>query len=218
MTNDYNSIAGVYDLLSKLIFQQSIIKAQKFLVAYIPVNCSILIVGGGTGWILELIADMHQSNINITYVEKSAEMIALSKKRNYKSNAVEFVHSGIEDFISDRKFDIIFTAFVLDNFKADKGELVFNKLHQSLKQNGLWLYADFANDAYVKFWQRFLLKTMYVFFKLTCNIETQKLINIKNLFGNEYVKVDEAFFYRRFIVSEIYRKMQITNTIASIKQ
>ncbi len=112
MTNDYNSIAGFYDVLSKLIFQKSIINAQKFLLQYIPANSNVLIVGGGTGWILEAVADLHQSNINITYIEKSARMIALSKKRNYNKNNVEFVNEAVEDFVSDKKFDVIFTAFL----------------------------------------------------------------------------------------------------------
>ena len=206
MTNDYNSIAGIYDVLSKLIFQKSIINAQKFLLQYIPANSNILIVGGGTGWILEAIADLRSKNIQITYVEKSARMISLSKRRHYKKNTVDFVNEAIEDFTTEKIFNVIFTAFVFDNFKADKTAIVFNRLNQSLKQNGLWLYADFINDNHGKLWKKILLKIMYVFFKLTCNIETQQLINMDNYFAESYTKTSKNFFYSNFIQSKIYLK------------
>ena len=214
MTNNYNSVAGIYDVLSKLVFQKSIVNAQKFLLKYIPVNSNILIVGGGTGWILEAIAELHQENINITYVEKSAKMIALSEKRNFKNNTVEFVNEAIENFITDKIFDVIITAFVFDNFKVDKTEFVFNKLNQFLKQSSLWLYADFVNNVHGKLWQRFLLKIMYLFFKLTCNIETQKLIDLDNYFLVNYAKTAEVFFYSNFIQSKVYSKIQPPNIIA----
>ncbi len=206
MTNNYNAIAGFYDGLSKLVFQKSIVDAQKFLVRYIPANSNILIVGGGTGWILEAIANLHQSNISITYVEKSAKMIALSKKRNYKSNTVEFINEAIEDFVTNKMFDVIFTAFVFDNFKPDKIESIFIKLHKHLQPNGCWLYADFIYTEHSKLWQRLLLKTMYLFFKLTCNIETQQLINVENHFDKDYNKTAAAFFYNNFIQSKVYQK------------
>ena len=207
MGNNYNSIANIYDVLSRIVFGKSIMKAQIFLLKYIPGNSRVLIVGGGTGWILSELSKMYEKGIEITYVEKSAKMIALSKQKNIQHNSVEFINAGIEEFSTGKKFDIIFTAFLFDNFLPEKIAIIFSKLNQLLIQNGLWLYADFINDkTNSKWWQKFLLKTMYLFFKITCNIETQQLFNMNTYFSEGYNKLSEKYFYSNFIKSVVYKK------------
>ena len=78
MANDYNRIAKSYDVLSRIIFQNSIIKAQLYLIEFLEENTKVLIVGGGTGWILEEIAKLKKPNISVVYVEKSSAMTALA--------------------------------------------------------------------------------------------------------------------------------------------
>ena len=95
---------------------------------------------------------------------------------------------------------------MFDNFLPEKIELVFSKLDQLLKPGGLWLYADFVNDKQGKLWQKLLLKTMYLFFKLTCNIETQQLIDMNKFFADGYGKIAESFYYSNFIKAIAYIK------------
>lgn len=210
MGNNYNAIANMYDLLSRLVFQKSIVNAQIFLLKHIPENSKVLIVGGGTGWVLSALSKMHNKGIEITYVEKSANMIALSKQKNIRNNEVEFINKGIEELSTEKKFDAIFTAFLFDNFRPEKIEFIFLKLNQLLKTNGLWLYADFVNDKInSKWWQRLLLKTMYLFFKVTCNIETQELIDMNKYFSAGYFKIEERFFYSNFIKAMVYKKTEV---------
>jgi ubiquinone/menaquinone biosynthesis C-methylase UbiE len=122
-------------------------------------------VGGGTGWILEELSKIYNEGIEITYIEKSSGMIALSKQKNIQHNTIEFINEGIEEFSTEKKFDAVFTAFLFDNFQQQKIESVFSKLNQFLQPNGFWLYADFINDKNNStWWQKFLLKTMYLFF------------------------------------------------------
>jgi len=207
--NNYNKIAGIYDFLSRLVFQKSIINAQKFLLQHISPNSKILIAGGGTGWILEELSKIYNDGIEITYVEKSPQMIALSQQKNTQHNTIEFINKGVEEFSTEKKFDAIFTAFLFDNFQQQKIEFVFSKLNQFLKSNGLWLYADFMNDKNNSaWWQKFLLKTMYLFFKLTCNIETQKLVDMSSYFARNYSKISEEHFYHNFIKSVVYKKQE----------
>ncbi len=208
MGNNYNSIANIYDALSRLIFQKSIVNAQIFLLQHIPANSKVLIVGGGTGWVLEELSKIHNKGIEIIYVEKSSKMISLSKQKNIKNNIVEFINNGVEEFSPEKKFDIIFTAFLFDNFLPAKIEMVFSKLDQLLEPNGLWLYADFKNDkTNSKWWQKFLLRTMYFFFKITCNIETQQLIDMTKYFSSGYAKISENYFYSNFIKAIVYKKV-----------
>jgi ubiquinone/menaquinone biosynthesis C-methylase UbiE len=109
MPANYDNIARVYDLLSRVIFGRHIEQAQVCMLEYVPSGSSILIVGGGTGWILEKLSDQYPHGLQIDYVEISAEMIVLSEKRNHKENVVNFINKPIEEFISDKSYDVIIT-------------------------------------------------------------------------------------------------------------
>ena len=173
MRNNYDNIASSYDLLSRLVFFRSQVKAQIEQLKYIPEGSNVLIAGGGTGWILEEIAKIHPSGLSITYVEISAKMLEISQKRNTKANTITYIRSSIEDFkpahnrestfdssasrnsnfksdvnISDTPnkdapYDIIITAFLFDNFLPEKVNSVFTQLNSYLKNGGSWLFCDF---------------------------------------------------------------------------
>lgn len=110
--NNYDNIAWIYDALSRLVYGNSIRQIQIDLLDSIPARARILVVGGGTGWILEEISKIHPSGLEVTYVEISKNMIQLARNRHIADNVVEFVHLPIEDFHPDSKFDVIFTAFL----------------------------------------------------------------------------------------------------------
>jgi ubiquinone/menaquinone biosynthesis C-methylase UbiE len=208
MANNYNRIAKSYDVLSRIFFQNSIIKAQLYLIEFIAENTKVLIVGGGTGWILEEISKLKKQNISVVYVEKSSAMTALAKKRNYKNIRVEFINKPIEQYNTDKLFDVVITPFLFDNFLSDKIQFVFTKLDALLSSKGFWLYADFVNTNENKLWQKFLLKTMYLFFKATADIETQELVDMRPHFKLKYDLLSQQFYYRRFIQAVVYRKIK----------
>ena len=208
MPANYDNIAHVYDLLSRMIFGRHIEQAQVCMLEYVPPDSNILIVGGGTGWILEKLSHRYSQGLEIDYVESSAEMTSLSQKRNCKKNVVNFIHLPIEEFISNKSYDVIITPFVFDNFGEDKIEKIFAKLHERLKVNGIWLYADFVYDKTTSpFWQKLLLKVMYFFFRFASSIETQELISMDKYFAGSYEIHFEASYYFRFIRSVVYRKL-----------
>ena len=207
MPTNYDNIAGTYDFLSSLVFGWQIIEAQVCLLKHVPADSSILIAGGGTGWILERLAEAHPQGLEIDYIESSERMIALSQKRNFKNNIVNFIHLPIEDFITDKQYDIIITPFLFDNFRKEKVEFVFTKLDSLLKRNGLWLYTDFDHDNSQKFlWQKLLLRAMYFFFRVLSTVEAKELGSIEEYFAPSYsIEFDQSFYFK-FIRSVAYRK------------
>ena len=94
---NYNRIAWFYDGLCSLVFGSDIKKAQIELLPFIPKNANILIIGGGTGWIIDEITKTHSTGLSITYIDVSAKMIQLSKKRNFAFNEIEFIETSIEN-------------------------------------------------------------------------------------------------------------------------
>jgi ubiquinone/menaquinone biosynthesis C-methylase UbiE len=204
MPANYNNSAWFYDRLSRMVYGRALINAQVYLLQYVPANAGILIAGGGTGWILEELTKIHPSGLQITYVEIAADMMALSKKRNVGSNKVVFINDDVENVNPDTKFDVVITPFLFDNFMEETTQKVFNHLHCLLKSNGLWLNADFQLTG--KWWQNILLKSMFLFFKMLCNIEASKLPDMDRQFEvHGYKVIYEKTFYGDFIISKVYK-------------
>ncbi|MDN3585165.1 class I SAM-dependent methyltransferase [Pedobacter aquatilis] len=208
MANNYDKIATQYDALSRLIFAKAQVNAQINQLNYIPANSSILIAGGGTGWILEELSKVHSSGLKIVYVELSAKMILLSQARNCKNNIVEFVNLPIEEFSTDNSFDIILTPFLFDNFTSKQAELVFFQLNHLLKDNGKWFLVDFTLEHHTgRWWKALLLKSMYLFFRFFRMIQTSHLIEMKPYFFNHHYQIiEERYYYKHFIKATIFKK------------
>lgn len=208
MKNNYDRVAGFYDFLAKLVFGDTLMEAQKSVLHYIPKPAKILIVGGGTGAILEEITRLHSTGMSITYIEISEKMLAKAAQRLVGSNEVHFVHIAIEDYKADTKFDVIITSFLFDNFRQEKATLVFETLDRLLITDGKWLFTDFNIDKTGNaFWQKWLLKSMYLFFKISSNVEANELPETASLFNNAgYQQVFQKPFYSKFIYSKVYQK------------
>ena len=201
----YSNVAWFYDSLSRVVYGKVLIKAQVYLLPLIPPKSSILIVGGGTGWILEQIACLHSSGLTITYVEVSEKMMTLSRKRNTGNNKVIYITQPIEQVIDLPNFDVIITPFLFDNFSAVTFNKVFSQLHDLLKPKGIWLNTDFQLTG--KWWQYVLLKSMLGFFGLVAGVKSRKLPDIEVEFViHDYRVVDSKSFFGEFIKTSAYQK------------
>ena len=203
---NYNRVTWFYDRLCRLVLGPMMQKSQTDLLSFIPVNASILIVGGGTGWILEEITKLHPAGLQITYVDVSSKMIDRSKKRNVGANAVNFIEASIEEIsLTDGRYDIVFTAFLIDGLPQATYHKVFKKLDASLKVNGTWLYVDFQVSDKSSIWQKALLKFMYFFFRITCKIEAAQL-PIVDIEFSAYHLLRRRTYRKNFIVSMALQK------------
>jgi ubiquinone/menaquinone biosynthesis C-methylase UbiE len=206
MAANFNNSAWFYDGLSRLVYGRALINAQVYLLENIPANCKVLIVGGGTGWILDEITRIHPSGLNSTYVEIAPNMIALSRKRNIGGNHLVFINDAIENIALQADFDLVITPFLFDNFIEQTTQKVFDHIHLMLKPNGLWLNCDFQLTG--KWWQNVMLKSMFLFFRMVCNIEASQLPDVERHFeANGYETINQRTFFGEFIVSKIYKKV-----------
>jgi ubiquinone/menaquinone biosynthesis C-methylase UbiE len=205
MPANFNNSAWFYDGLSRLVYGKALISAQVYLLQYILPNANILIVGGGTGWILDELTKIHHSGLNITYAEVAPKMIALSQKRNIGNNHVVFINDAIENVTLPSDFDIVITPFLFDNFNEQTTSKVFNHIHPLLKPCALWLNCDFQLSG--SWWQNILLKSMFLFFRIVCQIEASQLPDIEKYFAtHDYKCIGRQTFYGDFIISKVYKK------------
>ncbi len=191
-------------MLSRAVYGMALVNAQVYLLQYIPANARVLIVGGGTGWILEEMTKIHPSGLNITYVEIAPKMMALSKKRNTCDNHVVFINDAIENVSLPANFDLVLTPFLFDNFTEHTTQKVFDHIRPLLKANGLWLNCDFQHSG--KWWQGVLLRSMILFFRAVCHIEASHLPDVEKHFkGHDYKAMAKQAFFSDFIVSTVYK-------------
>lgn len=154
----YNLIAPIYDSLASLIYGNKIEKASDFLISAIQEKDEILILGGGTGKILESIpCDCH-----VVYIDFSMAMIKKAKKRKFSCD-VEFLNIDFRKYNSSAKFDSIMCPFFLDNFEAQELEEIFEHLKQFTKTKTKILVADFDTRELTKA-NNILLHLMLSFF------------------------------------------------------
>jgi tRNA (cmo5U34)-methyltransferase len=201
--NGFNLVAPVYDRLAKMIFGRSIRDAQICLLNKIPPGSDVLILGGGTGWILEA---MNRENVDCTiwYVEASSEMITRAKKRSLGHNRTYFIHGTESDLPAGKQFDVVITNFFLDLFTSEKLHHVVAAITKCLKPGALWIATDFTKPK--SFWQGMLLSTMYLFFRATSGIEAETLPEWEMILRREKFEVlSEKGFYNNFINTMLLR-------------
>jgi ubiquinone/menaquinone biosynthesis C-methylase UbiE len=205
MASNYDNSASFYDGLSRAVFGTALVNAQAYFLPQIPVGAAVLIVGGGTGWILEEIAKVHLTGLNIVYVEISSKMMSLSRKRNIGANQVEFINRAIEEVEYPEHFDVIITPFLFDNYKQEDLPATLRHIHQMLKPDGIWLNTDFQLTG--KWWQFAMLKSMLLFFKVLCGVQSWRLPDVGKEFERlGYTLIEIKLFFKDFVGTRIYKK------------
>ncbi|MBN8576566.1 MAG: class I SAM-dependent methyltransferase [Cytophagales bacterium] len=78
--NGYNRLAPFYDRLATVFVGKQLQQAQLALLPYLQQKRKLLILGGGTGWILSHIFKINPT-LEIDYVDSAAQMIARARQR-----------------------------------------------------------------------------------------------------------------------------------------
>ena len=210
---DYDKIAPYYDLLSNLVFGQQLTKAEAHFLPHIKDPQNVLVFGGGTGKSLELLRQLFPDT-RIYYLEASSRMISIASKRPiHGGKSIRFIH-GNEQLLTDHshRFDLIITSFVLDVFSNEQLENVINVLYQALAPEGYWIQTDFYVYRNSPWWQRVLVSTMYLFFRLTAKQRNQELADFDGHFKQKFLRMEahKEFCYN-MLKTVLYQKIQETD-------
>jgi ubiquinone/menaquinone biosynthesis C-methylase UbiE len=204
--NSFDFVAPYYDRLAGLVFGSSIKDAQRAHLPEIKQGATILILGGGTGWILSDLLKINDS-ANIIYVEASARMILLARENvsSGDSHRVTFIHGTETTLDSAEQFDAVIINFFADMFTPGDLTRIVQRLETLLKADGVLICTDFVNDAR---WHRVMLKVMYTFFRVATRLQTRDLPHWRDIITTQYFRrVRSAAFRSRFILSELYQKI-----------
>jgi tRNA (cmo5U34)-methyltransferase len=201
MTSGYDKLAPVYDRLAVFFVGKQIQQAQLKWLSYLSDRKKLLILGGGTGWMLPAVFQINP-NLVIHYVDASAKMIAQAKAKA-QSPLIQFT-KGTETDIPDRDYDAVLTHFYLDLFSDDQLPNLIAKLKMRLTNNALWLVTDFETHTMHCNVLRFGL--MYLFFRMMTGLKTQALPKWYNTLTNAgCIALKSYCTQHKFIRSVVFR-------------
>src|SRR5258708_1136346 len=89
--------------------------AQQYFLGNIREHAKVLILGGGSGWLLANLLRLRQ-NCEVWYIDASEKMIALSRQKNKPEYRVHFIHGTELDIPLTIQFDVVITNFYFDLF------------------------------------------------------------------------------------------------------
>ena len=197
---DYNSIAWIYDLLAKLVFGNKQDRANREFIKRIPGKSRVLIVGGGTGKIINDL-DKLNKNLEVDYVEISSKMNVLSKRRGNKTLKLTFYNKSILDF-EKKGYDVIITNFFFDQFPQSVGQEITRHLYPKLGKDGFMIFSDFIpND---NFLDRLITALSFAFLRITANLDTTRLPDYTEMFSSTQFKQGETIQISRNIIAALW--------------
>ena len=198
MLMNYGRVVKSYQFLSRTIFGNALINAQREALSNLRYPCDLLMIGGGDGEILKFIGDFKG---NLDYVEVSSEMILVAQSKT--KLPVNWHIQDIFSFKTDRKYDVIFMPFLLDNFTTKQCSELIAHLKPMLKKGGQVIVIDFTENP--NLWQKVLLFCMYTFFRLTVSVKTTKMPEIEQIMLiHKLHKTLETKSFRGFIEIKKY--------------
>ena len=210
---NYDRIAPFYDLLSSLVFGRKLPQAECYFYSQVKDPASILVFGGGTGKCLKPL-QLHYPRATIHFLEASSKMIAIANERTIPNcKSVEFIN-GNEQLLVNRsqQYDLLVTSFVLDVFSESRLAVVMDILYRVLRPGGFWIQTDFYVYQSHPWWQRALLRTMYLFFRITANQRNQKLADFDRYFKERLLElVAQKMFCLSMVKTVLYHKTQETD-------
>lgn len=207
--NNFDAVAKVYDTLSFLVFGNTLFEAQLSFVNVIPNDARILMLGGGSGELLREILKVCP-DCTVWYIEASREMIRIASKKNKSPTNVHFIHGTESDIPLQHRFDVVITNFYFDLFPTEKLGRIIEAISLSCTSEVRWLVTDFRHPQ--NWWQRILLKTMYLFFRTVCNIEASTIPDWQQKMAvADFSPRQVKYFYHQFVVAAVYEKASATD-------
>ncbi|ADQ18378.1 class I SAM-dependent methyltransferase [Leadbetterella byssophila] len=187
---NYGRVAKYYQVLSRMIFGDHLIHAHALAAENFPKGAKLLVLGGGDGSYLPLLKDY-----NIIFVDHSEQMIHLAQKHSH--GQVEFHLADVFDFHYSY-YDGIIVPFLLDNFNDEQCRNLIRLLPPCPI-----VVCDFPEKT--KGLQSLLIKSMYLFFRLTANVAVSKMPSIEEIMTEfSRVKTREITLMNDFIQIKKY--------------
>jgi tRNA (cmo5U34)-methyltransferase len=195
----FDRVAWCYDALAQVVFGRSLQKAQLAALEGLPPGApQVLILGGGTGWVLTEVL-RRRPQAAVLYLEASPKMLARAQARLAAEcpkalHQVAFRHGTQTALEPAERFDAVITFFVLDCIEQAEMARGLATLRAALRPGAPWLLADFRPAQ--RGWRWLLLVLMYRFFRLATGLRADALPDLRQALAQLGLvpKSSSAFF------------------------
>ncbi len=167
-----------------------------------------LMVGEGPGRFLETFRRRFPA-AEITVVDGSAVMLELARRRSENPGKVTFIHSRLEDWETDGRFDLIVTNFLLDCLPQSEMEDAVKKLGRWASPHAEWWIAEFNVPVRgVARWRsRVIVRVLYLFFGKVAGVAAREIHLPDEALGEAgFARVARATWSWGLLKSERWRR------------
>ena len=200
--NNFDRIAPIYDKLVNMVFGKAMRRAQTKFLKEIRDHSRVLILGGGTGWLLEELLSV-RPECQVTYIDASKKMTDMARKRIDNRHNVAFIHGTEKEIPTTSLFEVVITHFYLDLFSERSCHETCDIIRNHCRAGSLWIACDFVDRAW---WHSAMLKIMYAFFKVTAKLHTKSLPDWRTCIQESgFKEIGVSYYSGDFICSALYR-------------
>jgi len=195
----FDILTPFYDPLARLIIGKGIVASQCHFLQTLNTCSRILILGGGTGWLLDYLCRKDQP-YEIDYIDISPEMLKAAQKRKFVR--VNFI-TGTATDIPSNTYDGVITNFYLDMFHESEVQRIIMHIKSHLTNDARWVITDFVNKTST---HSIYLWWMYRFFRIVAKIQACQLPRWQAIMKDSgFERIASNKFSKGFISSEVYR-------------
>lgn len=200
--NRYDKLASVYDVLAGIAFAGRIRRSQCEFLSHVNNGDCVLVVGGGTGWIVEELFQRCTPRA-VYFVDASARMLARARRRGLPGSVI-FIHGTVADIPEGVGFDVVILNFFLDMFSQAEQEALITRIQKATHAGSQWLVTDFTDT---NFFHHTILFFLYAFFRLTTRLGQRSLANWQAaLLQCDLACAASAVWLRGFIKSGVFKR------------
>ena len=206
----FHRVASFYDWLARLIYGDALEQAQEALLPHLPPQGRVLVIGGGSGWLLEQLLKTGRQ-LEILYIDAAPAMLQRAQQRYIGSQqphqcSIAFRLGTEQALQPQEQFDVVYTPFLLDLFPPRRLQQLMERLTDALTPNGIWLFADFwPQQQPPPRWQKLLIWGMYAFFGTVSGVKARQLPDYAQHFKSlGFQELYSRSFYKGMVQAKVF--------------
>ena len=179
MTANFDGLARWYHTLELSTFGVELERARMAHVAQLAGCRDVLLLGDGDGRFLKKLMKV-APECRVRSIDASSEMLKMAEKRLSPEQRARVTFECADALTADLPtfaYDGVVTAFFLDCFTDDQAAALIDRIANTLRPGGTWVFADFAIPA--KGPQRIAAQVitglLYAFFRWRTGIAARRL-------------------------------------------
>jgi ubiquinone/menaquinone biosynthesis C-methylase UbiE len=170
-----DGLARAYRWLEYLAFGRALERRRFRFIPEVAGARRALVLGDGDGRFLARFAEISEASID--YVDLSTRMIDLARTRAGTRRIAYYHADALTLPLAPAAYDLIATHFFLDCLNAPDLECLIARAACAAKPGAMWIVSEFRQPP----WAAPLLAALYLFFRVTTGLTTQRLTDHRPL-------------------------------------